>query len=146
MTQFQKDMMDADITERIIARRLQSAGWTVKKVNHEKYPFDFVAKRHNKIISLEVKSFGDAKGAAAFFETASTSTGMAPEYLRESEYVDFVVRYNKVDGQAYVLDNKKLSHLLKHEDYRKMENAYGTAEGVVLDASSAAIGCIGVLR
>lgn len=146
MTQFERDIKDADITERIIARRLQRAGWTVKKVNHKKYPFDFVAKRGNKIISLEVKSFGDSQGAQAFFETASTSTGTAPEYLRESEYVDFVVRYNKLDGRAYVIDNKQLSTLLKTANYRKMENAYGTAEGVVLNASSPEIGCIGVLK
>jgi hypothetical protein len=146
MTQFQKDMIDAVKTERIIALRLKSIGWQVAKVKHDKYPFDLVAKRGNKCISLEVKSFGCERGDRAFFETASTSTGIAPQYLRHSQCVDYVVRYNKEDGMAYVIDNSKLSHLLKTVDYRKMQNAYGTAEGVVLNASSAEIGCVGVLR
>ena len=146
MTQFERDIQEANQTERIIALRLKSMGWQVAKVKHDKYPFDMVAKRGDKCISIEVKSFGCEHGDRAFFETASTSTGIAPQYLRHAECVDYVVRYNKEDGNAYVIDNSKLSHLLKTVDYCKMQNAYGTAEGVVLNASSAEIGCIGVLR
>ena len=45
MTQFERDIKDADITERIIMKRLQKKGFIVKKVPHKKYPYDLIAQR-----------------------------------------------------------------------------------------------------
>lgn len=139
MTQFERDIKDADITERIIARRLQNIGWTVKKVNHKKYPFDFIAQRRDAVISIEVKSCGCRE---AFFETRSASTDVQPEYLRCADAVTHVVRYNWATRRAYVIDNGILAPFIKNCGYRERLNGEGTAYGITLDVASPEIGFI----
>lgn len=159
MEQFMKDISQGNRTENIIKTRLESSSggaWQVVKVPPKTLPYDLIGKRRcpaNKgrsyayaYASFEVKGFECPGGEAyAFFETESLKTGLAPEYLRHSDQVDFVIRYNKTDGRAYVIDNRILSHCLKTVKYHHVTNAMSTARGVVLLASCPQIGFIGEL-
>lgn len=138
MTQFERDIKDADITERIIMKRLQKKGFIVKKVPHKKYPYDLIAQRGAHIFSIEVKSCGCNE---AFFETRSTA-GNIPEYLRFEDQVSCVIRYNWQSKRAFIIDNTTLAPFIKTCGYRERINKANTAYGITLDVTSPAIGFI----
>ena len=137
------------LTEKIVAALYEGQGCAVRFTihDHPRPPYDLeVESPHGHRVTVEVKSWNGDGGAC--FET--DKYGRTPEYIKDCERVDLMVRYHESSGVATEIDNKKLVAVLKKHvarfggDGRMREYPVGTplegSLGVVLDVTDKAIG------
>jgi hypothetical protein len=134
LSDWQTDLLSAEITERVIQKRFEKRGWIVSKVP-QSFHYDLLVQKNGVTRRIEVKSFKCSYGNydAAYFET-KTKDGNVPEYIRHKECVDLMIRLNTFNGLAFVLDNTELNIAIANAGIAQ-SNSYGTSEGHVLFAS-----------
>lgn len=113
---FNQHLKQGHATEKIVAALYRQAGCQVRSTAKDipRPPYDLVVYRtkdngNTEHFTVEVKSWDGNRGAC--FET--DKNGRTPQYIKDCEHVDKMVRYHKSSGVAVELDNAELVNYLK---------------------------------
>lgn len=109
---FNQHLKQGHATEKIVAAFYRKAGCRVRSTaaDDPRPPYDLeIESPHGRRLTVEVKSWDGDRGAC--FET--DKAGRTPEYIKDCDRVDLIVRYHKSSGVATEIDNRKLVNYLK---------------------------------
>ena len=124
-------------SEALIRRAYESSGWTVDKKDHKLFPYDFDLSKGDKLVTVEVKTFGHATYTTLFAELEQISAKLGivsiPEYISSKEKIDYIIWVNRLTNDAHVYDNETFANYVLENKERAFLNGYNTGRGILIE-------------
>lgn len=137
-------------SEAVVKSFYEMGGWKVTKKDHTLFPYDFDVEKENKVVKLEVKTFGHHTYTTLFAETEQISavnrTITIPEYLSHKDEIDFIMWVDRFTNKGYLFKNKTFADYILMNKHKEFFNSYSSGKGILIERDSREAGYVKVIN
>lgn len=124
-------------SEAAVKSYYEQGGWCVKKKDHKLFPYDFDMCKEDKLVRVEVKTFGHPTYTTLFAETEQVSAHnrivSIPEYLTHKDEIDFILWVDRLNNKGYIFKNKTFADYILMNKHKEFYNKYSSGKGILIE-------------